>query len=116
MDTAQYLAAGGMVHTGKQIYCWSSIKLHIGKLVLIRWVEAQLKEEKVSAAGVNYEDWYGNKQAGEKAKVGAEKHGCTLAQKNIVTDNVYLAQRVQDHMIRTYEKCITNPLARNKNH
>eukprot|EP00972_Heterocapsa_arctica_P042433 6253797-Heterocapsa_arctica.AAC.1 len=78
-----------MVHKGKHNDLWSRNKLHIGKL-----------------------DWYGNKQADEKAKGGAEKHGYTLAQKKIVTDNVYIAQRAQDHMIRTYKKYITNPLVR----
>eukprot|EP00972_Heterocapsa_arctica_P105260 15509341-Heterocapsa_arctica.AAC.1 len=31
-DTAQYLAAGGMVHKGKHSDLWSRMKLHIGKL------------------------------------------------------------------------------------
>eukprot|EP00972_Heterocapsa_arctica_P081816 12058282-Heterocapsa_arctica.AAC.1 len=30
-----------------------------------------------TAAGVTYEDWYGNDQADEQARAGAEKHGYT---------------------------------------
>eukprot|EP00972_Heterocapsa_arctica_P002945 433816-Heterocapsa_arctica.AAC.1 len=111
-DTAQCLAAGGLVHKGKHSDLWSRIKLHIGKLGLIRWVKAHWKEEKASAAGVNYNDWFGNKHAYFKAKEGAEKHGYTVSQKKTVTEHVYLAQRVQDHMIRTYKKYIINPLVR----
>eukprot|EP00972_Heterocapsa_arctica_P085136 12544619-Heterocapsa_arctica.AAC.1 len=73
-DTAQYIAAGGMVHEGKHSDLWSRIKLHIGKLGLIKWVKAHLKEEKASAAGIKFEDWHGNKQADLNAKEGTEKH------------------------------------------
>eukprot|EP00972_Heterocapsa_arctica_P034806 5124294-Heterocapsa_arctica.AAC.1 len=34
-----------------------------------------------TAAGVSYEDWYGNDQADVQAKAGAEKHGYTRAHK-----------------------------------
>eukprot|EP00972_Heterocapsa_arctica_P010176 1493357-Heterocapsa_arctica.AAC.1 len=54
-DAAQYLAAGGMVHKGKQSDLWCRIKLHIRKLGQTRWVNAHLEEEKASA-GVGYED------------------------------------------------------------
>eukprot|EP00972_Heterocapsa_arctica_P095539 14090043-Heterocapsa_arctica.AAC.1 len=63
----------GNVHKGKHHDLWSRIKFHIGRLGQIRWVRAHLKEEKASAAGVSYESWFGNRQADERAKEGAEK-------------------------------------------
>eukprot|EP00972_Heterocapsa_arctica_P092325 13614938-Heterocapsa_arctica.AAC.1 len=67
-DTAQYLAAGGIVHKGEHSDLWTRIKIHTAKLGHIRWVKVHLKEEKASAAGVSYDDWFGNKQADLKAK------------------------------------------------
>eukprot|EP00972_Heterocapsa_arctica_P000198 29675-Heterocapsa_arctica.AAC.1 len=52
----------------------------IGKLISIIWVKAHLKQEKATEAGVSYGDWYGNDQADEQAKAGAEKHGYTTTQ------------------------------------
>eukprot|EP00972_Heterocapsa_arctica_P018748 2772768-Heterocapsa_arctica.AAC.1 len=63
-----------MVHKGERSDLWSRIKLRVSKLGLSRWVKAHLKEEKAFDAGVKFEDWYGNKQADEKSKEGAEKH------------------------------------------
>eukprot|EP00972_Heterocapsa_arctica_P096104 14177364-Heterocapsa_arctica.AAC.1 len=74
--------------------------------------QGPLEGRKATAAGVNYGDWYGNKQAAWTPKEGAEKHGYTMFQMNIVTGNVYLAQRAQEHMIRTYKKYVVNPLVR----
>eukprot|EP00972_Heterocapsa_arctica_P040907 6028408-Heterocapsa_arctica.AAC.1 len=39
-------------------------------------------------------------------------HGYTRGQKRVTIGNVLLAQRVQDHMMRTYIKYIANPLVR----
>eukprot|EP00972_Heterocapsa_arctica_P037121 5464268-Heterocapsa_arctica.AAC.1 len=54
-----------------------SLESRTRKIISIRWVKAHLNQEKVTAAGVSYEDWYGNDQAGEQAKAGAENHGYT---------------------------------------
>eukprot|EP00972_Heterocapsa_arctica_P017109 2530117-Heterocapsa_arctica.AAC.1 len=56
---------------------WHRINENIGKLISIRWVKAHLNKRKATAAGVSYEDWYGNNQADEQARAGAEKHGYT---------------------------------------
>eukprot|EP00972_Heterocapsa_arctica_P041346 6099240-Heterocapsa_arctica.AAC.1 len=93
--TAQYLATGGMVHKGQHSDPWGRIKLHICKLGNIIWVRAHLKEEKASAAGLNYDDWFGNRQAHEKAKEGTEMHGYTPGHTINFNENVTLAQRVQ---------------------
>eukprot|EP00972_Heterocapsa_arctica_P090391 13334007-Heterocapsa_arctica.AAC.1 len=78
--TAQYIAAGGM-------------------LGHIRWAKAHLKQDKATAAGVSYEDWFGNNKADIQAKKGAEKHGDTNVQKNLVLEKVDLTKRVQHYMI-----------------
>eukprot|EP00972_Heterocapsa_arctica_P023568 3472876-Heterocapsa_arctica.AAC.1 len=36
------------------------------------------------------------------------KADTTLRKRRKVIDNVYLAQRAQEHMSRTYNKCVTN--------
>eukprot|EP00972_Heterocapsa_arctica_P038576 5685788-Heterocapsa_arctica.AAC.1 len=47
-------------------------------------------KRKATAAVVSYEDWYGNDQADEQAKVGAEKHGYTNGQKFAIEQKVRL--------------------------
>eukprot|EP00972_Heterocapsa_arctica_P057139 8431633-Heterocapsa_arctica.AAC.1 len=86
-DTSQYLAAGGMVHKGKHSDLWNRIKSPVGELGHIRWVKAHLKEENAVVAGVNNDDWFGNKQADLKAKEGFYKHGCNPSQNKTLTDN-----------------------------
>eukprot|EP00972_Heterocapsa_arctica_P047623 7023970-Heterocapsa_arctica.AAC.1 len=80
-DTANGLLTGGIVHKGKHSDLWNIIQNNIEKLISIRWVKAHLTQDKAVAQGVTYEDWYGNDQADQQAKAGAEKHGYTTAQK-----------------------------------
>eukprot|EP00972_Heterocapsa_arctica_P014684 2162452-Heterocapsa_arctica.AAC.1 len=75
-------------------------------------VKAHLKKEKAQAAGVSYEDWFGNDHADKQAKEGAAKHGYTDAQKYAIERKVSLVQSIQTHMISTYTKYIKNHLAR----
>eukprot|EP00972_Heterocapsa_arctica_P099270 14648471-Heterocapsa_arctica.AAC.1 len=72
-----------------------------------------LKRKKATAAGVTYEDWYGNDQADEQAKAGAEKHGYTNGQNFSIEQKVRLVGRAQHHMMKTYIKYIKkNPLVK----
>eukprot|EP00972_Heterocapsa_arctica_P010784 1581608-Heterocapsa_arctica.AAC.1 len=80
-DTAQYIAAGGTVHKGKHSDLWHRIKCLNHKLGHIRWVKAHLKQEKATAAGVCYGDWFGNNEADIQANKGSEQHGYTTSQK-----------------------------------
>jgi ribonuclease HI len=108
-NTAQYLKAGGTVHKGKHHDLWTRINNNIQKMDSIRWVKAHLEKEEAEKAGVTHADWYGNDQADEQAKKGAEKHNYTEEQKRAVREKVALAKRVQEHMIKTYIKYINRP-------
>eukprot|EP00972_Heterocapsa_arctica_P088553 13056294-Heterocapsa_arctica.AAC.1 len=72
-----------MVHKGKHSDLWHRIKSQIHKLGHIRWVQAHLKQEKATAAGVCYEDWFGNNEADIQAKKGVEQHGYITSQNNL---------------------------------
>eukprot|EP00972_Heterocapsa_arctica_P038814 5719191-Heterocapsa_arctica.AAC.1 len=74
--------------------------------------QKHLKREKATAAGVSYDDWYGNNEADVRAKKGAEQHGYTASQKFAVLEKVDLTRIVQEHMIKNYLKYITHPLVR----
>eukprot|EP00972_Heterocapsa_arctica_P045659 6739102-Heterocapsa_arctica.AAC.1 len=63
----------------------------------IRWVKAHLKKEKATAAGVSYEDLFGNNEADIQAKEGADKHGYTAAQQYDIINKVTLVKNVQAH-------------------
>eukprot|EP00972_Heterocapsa_arctica_P054002 7955704-Heterocapsa_arctica.AAC.1 len=82
------------------------------EIISIRWVKAHLNKEKATAAGVSYEDWYGNDQADEQAKAGAAKHGHTKGQQFAIEQKVSLVARMKHHMITTYVKYINNPLVK----
>eukprot|EP00972_Heterocapsa_arctica_P100645 14839136-Heterocapsa_arctica.AAC.1 len=62
-DTAQYIAAGGNVHKGKHSDLCKRINKHIHKMTNIRWVKAHLKQEKATAAGISFDDWFSNNEA-----------------------------------------------------
>eukprot|EP00972_Heterocapsa_arctica_P029434 4334763-Heterocapsa_arctica.AAC.1 len=66
----------------------------------IIWVKAHLKQEKATAAGVSFDDWFGNTEADIQAKKGAEQHGYTASQKYDIINKVDLAKRVQQHMLK----------------
>eukprot|EP00972_Heterocapsa_arctica_P011871 1738899-Heterocapsa_arctica.AAC.1 len=68
----------------------------------IRWVKAHLKNENATKVGVCFEDWYGNDEADIQVKSGAAKHGYTESQTNAIKQKVYLANNVQEHMLRNY--------------
>eukprot|EP00972_Heterocapsa_arctica_P034499 5079975-Heterocapsa_arctica.AAC.1 len=60
-----------------------------------------------------FEDWFGNNEADIQAKQGAEKHGYSqYFTEKVVVDNVDLTKSVQQHMISTYQRYITDPLVR----
>jgi ribonuclease HI len=102
-DTTNYLLSGGIVHKGKHSDLWHRIYDNFGKLISIRWVKAHLKQEKATAAGVSYEDWYGNDQADEQAKAGAEKHGYTRAQKFVIAKSKSRGQNSASHAQNLYQ-------------
>eukprot|EP00972_Heterocapsa_arctica_P109793 16165087-Heterocapsa_arctica.AAC.1 len=78
----------------------------------IRWVKAHLKKEKAIAAGVSFEDWFGNNEADVQANKGAENNGYTAAQNYDIINKVTLAKNVQNHMLNNYLIYITHPLVR----
>eukprot|EP00972_Heterocapsa_arctica_P021739 3197599-Heterocapsa_arctica.AAC.1 len=57
------MAAGGTVHKGKHGDLWNRINKQIHKREHIRWVKAHLKQEKATAAGSCYDDWFGHNEA-----------------------------------------------------
>eukprot|EP00972_Heterocapsa_arctica_P036694 5402368-Heterocapsa_arctica.AAC.1 len=59
-----------------------------------------------------FEDWFGNNEADIQAKQGAETHGYSQYTEKVVVDNVDLTKIVQQHMISTYQRYITDPLVR----
>eukprot|EP00972_Heterocapsa_arctica_P060356 8901268-Heterocapsa_arctica.AAC.1 len=68
------------------------------------------EERKATAAGVSFDDWFGNNEADIQANKGAEKHGYTAAQKYDIINKVTLAKNVQNHLLNNYLIYITHPL------
>eukprot|EP00972_Heterocapsa_arctica_P003397 507643-Heterocapsa_arctica.AAC.1 len=91
-DTAQYIVAGGTLHKGKHSDLWRKIKCQIHKLAHIRCVKAHLKQGKATAAGVCYEDWFGNNEADVQAKKGAAQHDYAASQQIVVLENKWISQ------------------------
>eukprot|EP00972_Heterocapsa_arctica_P014165 2086303-Heterocapsa_arctica.AAC.1 len=67
-------------------------------------------KEKATAAGVSYEDWFGNSEADIQAKEGADKHGYTAAQKYDIINKVTLAKNAQAHVLKNYIIYINHPM------
>eukprot|EP00972_Heterocapsa_arctica_P085141 12545429-Heterocapsa_arctica.AAC.1 len=103
---------GGIVHKGKHSDLLHRIHDNIWKLISIRWVKAHLNKSKVTAAGVSYDDWYGNDQTDEQAKAGAGKHGYTKGQQFAIEQKVRLVARIQHHVMNTYINYIKNLLVK----
>eukprot|EP00972_Heterocapsa_arctica_P054643 8049484-Heterocapsa_arctica.AAC.1 len=76
--------------------------MEIHKMTNIRWVKAPLKQEKATAAGVSFDDWFGNNEADIQAKKGAQQHCYIASQQSDIINEVDLAKRLQHHMLKKY--------------